>query len=201
MTKIVRPDEGLVATLLFDTQGGDAGASRELVRISAPWLRAVAARYATRLGVPAFDVDDLVQETFCRLLDPRYQRYFTYACRRARVSRPSPGGFGPGHAYVVGHLLNAINYGTRKRRGRLADDIEVIESARPPQDPRPRLEARHVVLTLLEGVPPATRETLGCVYVDERTERETAALMHVSAATVCRVLRRFCETAAERLAG
>src|SRR5687768_10518393 len=111
----VRPDAGLLDRLLFAAQGGDHGAAAELVEAADAWVKRVVRRHARRLGIPPHEVDDIVQETFVRVLDPKHQRYFSYR-RKPRVSR---GSFAPAHAYFVGNVLSAIRFGKRRRRSEL----------------------------------------------------------------------------------
>ena len=168
--------------LLVSTQNG---AVADLERLL-PELRSITRHNCKKFGVAADEMDDVLQEVMARLLDRRYRSFDPLAQQNGPLE--------PAVAYVVGHVLNAIGFATRRRRRQFED--ELAEQPCHHEDPYALVDARLTIARLLETTDDVTRAALVSVYAEERTEREAAQLLNTSAPTLCRILRRFRDRAA-----
>lgn len=111
--------------------------------------------------------DDLVQEALAK----------TFRHWRKVQGADSP------DAYVKRILINEVNrYGRRHRNA--APTTDVVAEGTPVPDPSNRVVDRDVLLHALLSLPARQRATVVLRYLDDMSERETAAVLKCSEGTV-----------------
>jgi DNA-directed RNA polymerase specialized sigma24 family protein len=146
------------------------------------WVAGTVAALCRRFGLPAQEHADTKQETYSRLLDPRFERF-----------APARGG---GKKYVRGVILNAIDFAGRRRR--LAHVASWVEMDDPPpeevdprwREPFDRLEARMDLPRLLRLGDDVVARAVTLIR-SGRSQREAAKEVGVSEFTLCRALAKF----------
>ena len=172
-------DDELIAAVA----SGDDVALRELFSRHAPWLAA-----RLRAGLPAADVEDVLQETFLAVWRGA-----------AGYRREGAGGWIWGIARRQAALW-------LRRRGRAEADpvAPAATGGRPPADPAEVAASTADLAEALEALGPEGsphRETWRLMYVEDRTVAEVAQLMGVPAGTVksrAYHVRRLMRTALRR---
>jgi RNA polymerase sigma-70 factor (ECF subfamily) len=156
-------DDELIAAVA----GGDDTALRELFGRHAPWLAA-----RLRAGLPAAEVEDVLQETFLAVW------------RRARGYQPE----GSAGAWLWGIARRQAALWLR-RRGPAELLLPALTAAdgRHPDDPAETALSRAELAQAVRALGPAggvQRETWRLRYLEDRTIAEVAELMGVPAGTV-----------------
>jgi len=167
---------------LSATQAHSSGAAEAFLAVHGDWVARTAAELCRRLGVPEQDYEDILQETYRRLLDPQLRRF-----------TPSRGG---GKHYVHGVILNAIDYGGRRRRrarnGPTSDTDEPYDFADYGwQAPFDRVEARADLPKLLRGADTLVSRALELVCANGLSQREAAYAIGISEFNLSRAIRKF----------
>ena len=133
-----------------------------------------ARRLAAVLGTPAADVDDVVQEAFVR------------AHRSIGSYRADRSGFRTWLlAVVANQARNHHRSGSRRRRRELA--VVGDRAPAPPPDAADQAlaaERRRELLDAIRRLPTRQRDVVGCRYLLELSEAETAAVLDLAAGTV-----------------
>jgi RNA polymerase sigma-70 factor, ECF subfamily len=156
-------DDELIAAVA----GGDDTALRELFGRHAPWLAA-----RLRAGLPAAEVEDVLQETFLAVW------------RRARGYQPE----GSAGAWLWGIARRQAALWLR-RRGPAELLLPALTTAdgRHPDDPAETALSRAELAQAVHALGPAggvQRETWRLMYLEDRTVAEVAELMGVPEGTV-----------------
>jgi RNA polymerase sigma factor (sigma-70 family) len=173
---------------LYAAQTGSTSEARRLFEDHGAWVIATAKGIARRLGVPKMEVEDIAQETLCRLLDPAVERF-----------DPSRGS---AKQYIRGIVLNAVGFSGRRRRtareacghGREASSHAPVADGTVHREWRRafrRTEARLDAEALLRLADPMVRRAVILVYLEEMSQRTAAAEIGVSEFKLCRTLKEF----------
>jgi len=206
MAKKPVPDPTVLEPLLRAAQMGNRSAAAAFAAQAQPWIASLSATWCRRLGVPEFEIDDVAQETFLRLLDPSQQRY-AHLRRRLRAVVKRSRQHHPVQSYVLGHVLGAIGFGKRQRRryllGANADDaggalqrgerIATVDQVPAPSVGPGTHSAVEAKLTLVRAFATLERpvvEAVLAVYRDDKAARAVAKILGVSAPTMSRMLSR-----------
>jgi RNA polymerase sigma-70 factor (ECF subfamily) len=144
-------------------------------------------RTARALTGSPHDADDLVQETYARVLS------------RPRLLRGADD-----VNYLLGALRNTF-YGQSRARGRRPRSVGLAEVGEPPEqravlEPHAALESREVVRAIAR-LPRDFRDVLSAVDVAGLSYRETAEALHIPAGTVMSRLYRARGLVARTLEG
>jgi DNA-directed RNA polymerase specialized sigma24 family protein len=147
------------------------GAAEAFLAAHGSWVERTAKALCRRFGVPEQDHEDAVQETYRRLLDPHLRQF-----------RP---GCGEGRQYVRGVILNAIDFGGRRRQsareGSARDCDKPMDTVDNGwQEPFHRVEARQDLSKLLRGADVLVCRAFGLVCAKGLSQREAANAVGVS---------------------
>jgi RNA polymerase sigma factor (sigma-70 family) len=160
-----------------------AGAAEAFLSAHGSWVVRTAAALCRRFGVPEQDYADAVQETYRRLLDPRVRRFMP--------SRQE------GKTYVRGVILNAIDFGGRRRRG--AREEPASDTDKPYdladyggwQDPFKLVEQRVDLAKLLRGADVVVSRAFKFMAAQGISQREAANAIGVSEYKLSRALAKL----------
>jgi RNA polymerase sigma-70 factor (ECF subfamily) len=154
--------------------GGDADAYRRLLGALAPALRGLARRDCARIGLPAGDAEDIVQEVLLAI----HLKRDTWD-----MDRP----IGP---WIMAIARNKLIDARRRRGDRtplpiddLADSLAAVETADDGLD-------RHDLDRLLGGLGERQRDLVRALAVEGRSIRETAERLDMSEGAVRVALHR-----------
>jgi RNA polymerase sigma factor (sigma-70 family) len=156
------------AVLIGRIVNGEADAATALVERHSPALR----RFAARAGVNATDVDDVLQETWIRVVR---------SAHRYDPERPFPG-------WIFAILMNRVRsrwQQSRPREDSLFDGASSVPSADRAADAQLVLDQRAAAIrSLVAQLPAPLADTVLLRYFEELSEREVAAQLGIPIGTV-----------------
>lgn len=182
----VDPSDRGLEELLSSAQAGSAKAADALVMRHNPTIQTIAFGVAKKLGVPRQDWEDVLQETYRRLLDPS--------------TRPFSRERGAPESYIYGEALNAVGHAKRRRHGEYRSDLTegqtagVLESmwgSDAFEEPHRVIEVRMTVVSLLGRAEPVVKDALAEIIRNDVTQREAAQVVGLSEFQLSRRLRSF----------
>lgn len=180
------PEPQDLTEVLLACQAGSDPAAEELASRHYASIRHLVGGIARKASVPEQDWDDLVQETFRRVLDPHVRRFQPDRC-------------GPWQ-YLYGIALNALDSAKRRRRRRYQTATSVEAALAQHQlsisdgnaSARSELAEERLTLASLIGRADAQiRQALCTMLRDDLNQREAAQVVGLSEWQMSRRLTEF----------